>query len=199
MPRIDVNAIAGFADMTPEQKLQAVLEMDIPERVDLTQYVKKTTFDQTAHDLAEAKKKLQGKMSEDELAQAERERLEQEQATRYNELESKYNALLKKSTIAEYTAKYTASGYSPELAGRAAVALVDGKTDDLLAIQAEFQKSLTEKIKADLLADPKGPAGFGAKPGEQIPENERIAREIGKARAEAAKKTNDALSNYRGR
>ena len=71
MPNIDTSTIEGFQDMTAEQKVEALLKAEIPEAVDLSQYVAKKTFDEKASEAAELSKKLKGKMSEDEAAKAQ--------------------------------------------------------------------------------------------------------------------------------
>ena len=94
MPKIDTTAIEGFESMTDSEKLSALLSLEIPERVDLSGYVKKDILDKTSSELAAAKKSLREKMSADDAAkiQADEERAE---------LENKYNELLKKSTISD--------------------------------------------------------------------------------------------------
>ena len=104
MPNIDTSTIEGFHDMTAEQKVEALLKAEIPEAVDLSQYVAKKTFDEKASEAAELSKKLKGKMSEDEAAKAQAE------ADR-KELEGKYQELLKRSTVAAHTARFLALGY----------------------------------------------------------------------------------------
>ena len=95
---IDTTVIEGFESMTAEQKVEALLKVEVPEKIDLSGYVKKDLFDKTASELAEAKKTIKGKMSEDEAAKA------QADADR-KALEDKYTELLRKSTIAEHTAR----------------------------------------------------------------------------------------------
>ena len=68
---IDTTVIEGFESMTAEQKVEALLKVEVPEKIDLSGYVKKDLFDKTASELAEAKKTIKGKMSEDEAAKAQ--------------------------------------------------------------------------------------------------------------------------------
>ena len=55
---IDTTTIEGFDSMTPEQKVEALLKVEVPDKVDLSGYVKKDLFDKTASELAEAKKTI---------------------------------------------------------------------------------------------------------------------------------------------
>lgn len=101
MATIDISTIEGFDGMTAEQKVDALLKAEIPEKVDLSLYVSKDTADKYATEAAELKKQLKSKMTDDEAAKA------QADADR-KELEGKYTELLRKSTIAEHTARYIA-------------------------------------------------------------------------------------------
>lgn len=79
MAKIDVSKIEGYENMTPEQKIAALEGYDTPDP-DYSGYVKKDVFDKTASELAEKKKQLQAKLTEDEAAkqkeQEEREKLQ---------------------------------------------------------------------------------------------------------------------------
>ena len=63
--KIDVSKIEGYADMTPEEKIAALESYDAEDNHD--GYIKKKLFDKTASELAEAKRQLRAKMSEDEI------------------------------------------------------------------------------------------------------------------------------------
>lgn len=99
MPNIDTSTIEGFDAMSAEDQVKALLGLDIPEKVDLSGYVKKELLDKTASDLAAAKRSLKEKMTSEEAAKAQSDEA-------MKELQDKYNELLKKTSIAENTAKY---------------------------------------------------------------------------------------------
>ena len=101
--KIDVTKIEGYADMTAEEKLKALEEFDMPDP-DFSGYVKKDLFDKTASELAAKKKELKDKLSDDEKEKLEREQAEQE-------LQDKYDKLLRESNISKATAKFLALGY----------------------------------------------------------------------------------------
>lgn len=71
MAQIDVSTIPGYEEMTADQKLEAVLGLEIPDKVDTSKLISKELFDRKASELAEANRKLKSKMSEDEQKQAE--------------------------------------------------------------------------------------------------------------------------------
>ena len=60
--KINTNQIPNF-DELPEETKNAILEMDIAEAPDMSDYVSKVTFDKTASDLAAAKKALREKQT----------------------------------------------------------------------------------------------------------------------------------------
>lgn len=155
--KIDTSSITGFDGMTAEQKLAAVLGMDIPDP-DMTGWVKKETFDAKATEAANLSKQLKARMTEEEAKKAE-------DAAARQELEDKYNELLKRTTIADYTAKYLAMGYDEKLAADTAKAFVNGDMDRVFANSEKFKVELEKKIKADVLRDtPKPNTENGGKP-----------------------------------
>ena len=71
MPTISTESIEGFDSMTAEQKVEALLKVEVPEKVDLSGWIQKSQFDKVSSELAEAKKTLKGKLSEDEAARVQ--------------------------------------------------------------------------------------------------------------------------------
>ena len=186
---IDTSTIEGFEGMTAEQKVEALLKVEVPEKIDLAGYVKKDLFDKTASELAEAKKTLKGKMSEDEAAKA------QADADR-KALEDKYTELLRKSTIAEHTARFIAMpGYDEKLARETAEALFDGDMEKVFANQQKANAAYEKKLRAELVKQDPKPDGAG---GEDKQKDSAVeyAKMLGKQRADALKSANEGLKNY---
>lgn len=185
MGNIDTSTIEGFDTMTAEEKVDALLKLDIPEKVDLSEYVKKELFNKTSSELAAAKKSLKEKMTAEEASKAQAD----EEKTK---LQEAYNDLLKKHTIAEHTAKYLAIGYSEELAKSTAEAIFDGDTDKILENQkkynAECEKRYKEQIERGL--HPNGGQG-----GSNSIEAE-IAAKLGKRAAETEEKARKTFEHY---
>ena len=100
MAKIDVSKIEGYAEMSAEDKLKALEAFDFPDP-DYSGYVDKKLFDKTASELAEKKKELRDKLSEDEAAKLK----EKEER---DELEEKYNKLLRESAVSKNKAKLVA-------------------------------------------------------------------------------------------
>ena len=189
MPTISTEGIEGFESMTAEQKVEALLKVEVPEKVDLAGYVKKDLFDKTASELAEAKKTLKGKMSEDEAAKA------QADADR-KALEDKYAELLKKSTIAEHTAKYIAMpGYDEKLARETAEALYEGNMEAVFANQQKANAAYEKKLRAEMVKQDPKPDGAGGDDQKKDAAVE-FAKKLGKQRADALKSANEGLKHY---
>ena len=189
MPTIDTSTIEGFEGMSAEQKVEALLKAEIPEKVDLSLYVSKDTADKYATEAAELKKQLKSRMTDDEAAKA------QADADR-KALEDKYTELLRKSTIAEHTARYIAMpGYDEKLARETAEALFDGKMDVVFANQQKANAAYEKKLRADLVKQDPKPDGAGGGT-EEKDEAVEFAKKLGKQRAEALKNANEGLKHY---
>jgi len=148
--KIDFTKIEGYReDMSAEEKL-ALLEKWEPDG-----WVKKEVFDRTASELAEYKRKLKEKMSEEERKEAERQEAE---AALKAELES----LRKEVAITKNKAKFLSLGYDEKLAEDTARAMADGDFEKVFANQAIHLENVKKAaIAAALANDPKPPAGGG--------------------------------------
>lgn len=191
MPKIDTATIDGFEAMDDSQKLAALLELEIPERVDLGKFVSKAQYDKTASELAEAKRINKSKLTEEEAAKAEQEQ-------KNKELQEKYDALLEESTIAKYKTKYMGQGYDEKLAEETAEALFNGETDKVFANGEKFRAAVEQKTKAEMFKEIPRPGGSGGEGSEQKSIDIQLAERIGKARADSMKSANNTLSKYTG-
>ena len=186
--KISTDSIQGFADMSDADKVTALLGLDFPDPVDMSQYVDKKTFDAKASEAANLSKQLKAKMTDDEAAKA------QADADR-KELEDKYAELLKKSTVAEHTAKFLALGYDEKLARETAEALFDGDMTKVFENQQKVNAAMEKKLRAELVkSDPKpeGAGGGNDKPNTAV----EFAKMLGKQRADALKSANEGLKHY---
>lgn len=153
--KIDVSKITGFDGMTAEEKLAALLKLDVPDEVDMSKFVAKETADKYASEAAELKKQLRTKQTEEEIKKDEDEKARKE-------LEDKYNELLARTTIAENKAKYLSLGYEDKLAADTAKALFEGNMEKVFANGAKHQAELEKRIKAEVLRDTPKPEGAGS-------------------------------------
>lgn len=187
--KISTDSIQGFADMSDADKVTALLGLDLPDPVDMSQYVDKKTFDAKASEAANLSKQLKAKMTDDEAAKA------QADADR-KELEDKYTELLRKSTIAEHTARFIAMpGYDEKLARETAEALFDGNMDRVFENQQKANAAYEKKLRAEMVKQDPKPDGAGGDDQKKDTAVE-FARNLGKQRADALKSANEGLKHY---
>lgn len=187
--KISTDSIQGFADMSDADKVTALLGLDLPDPVDMSQYVDKKTFDAKASEAANLSKQLKAKMTDDEAAKA------QADADR-KALEDKYTELLRKSTIAEHTARFIAMpGYDEKLARETAEALFDGNMDKVFENQQKANAAYEKKLRAEMVKQDPKPDGAGGDDQKKDTAVE-FARNLGKQRADALKSANEGLKNY---
>lgn len=188
MPNIDTSSIEGFEAMTAEQKLDAILKLDVPEKVDLSGYIPKTQFDRVSSELADTKKQLKGKMTEDETKKAE-------EAQARQELENKYQELLKKSTIADHTSNFLALGYDKDLARSTAEALYDGDMTKVFANQQKFNEARERQLRAELVKKDPRPDGAGGGNEEKHSDID-LAKRLAQRRADSRKESESVMQHY---
>ncbi len=68
MATIDTSTIEGFDGMTADEKVTALLGLQIPDAVDMTGFVRKDVFDAKASEAANLTKQLRNKTSDAETA-----------------------------------------------------------------------------------------------------------------------------------
>lgn len=186
---IDTSTIEGFEGMTAEQKVEALLKVEVPEKVDLAGYVKKDLFDKTASELAEAKKAAKAKMTEEEAAAAERD-------AKWAEMEAKLKELETEKTISTYKASYLAMpGFDEKLAEDTAKALAEGDMKTVFANQQKASAAHEKKLRAEMVKQDPKPDGAGGDDQKKDTAVE-FARNLGKQRADALKSANEGLKNY---
>jgi hypothetical protein len=149
---LDITKIPGYKDgMTAEEQI-ALLKNYEP---DYSGYIRKDVFDKTASELADLKKQLKAKMTEEEAKAAE-------QAANEKALRDELEALRKESAIAKNKANFLKQGYDDDLAEKAAEALATGDSAKLF----EYMNVHIENVKkiaaaAAMAGDHVPPAGQG--------------------------------------
>jgi hypothetical protein len=150
MANIDTSQIDGYADMTAEEKIAALENYNFADP-DYSGYVKKDLFDKTASELAQSKKDLKARMSDEEKAKAETEAL----LAQYKE---QAETLQKEKNISENKAKLIAAGYDDELATETATALVNGDIATVLKNQQTVIENVKKVAKGEAMASTTPPA-----------------------------------------
>lgn len=189
MANIDTSTISGFADMTAEQKLEAVLKMEIPDAVDMSKFVSKEIFDKKASEAANLSKQLKEKMTDDEIKQSE-------SAKAIEEMKSELETLRKDKTISDYTAKYIAIGYDKDLAAETANAMANGDMAKVFENGEKHRQALEKKIKEDLINGTHKPDGAGGD-NKKVDSAVEKAKELAKSRRGNDKSYDEIMSKYK--
>lgn len=196
MGKLNTALIDGFDTMSADQKLEALLGLDIPDAVDMSKFVDVTKYeklksanDKTSSELSTLKKQLSDRMTDEEKSKADAD-------ANMKDLQEKYDALLKKSTIDEYVNKFLAQGYDDKLARETAEALYSGDMEKVFENGTKFKENILKTAKADALRDTPRPGAGESGQGTKLTAQEEIAVNIGKRTAEYNKASSDIISKY---
>lgn len=155
--KIDVTKIEGYNEMTPEEKVKALeeIEYDVPEP-DYSGYIRKSEFDKASSELAEIKRKYNAQLSEDE-----RKRVEHDEEIEV--LRQTVEAMKREKSLAEIKAQYISMGYDADLAEDTALATLDGDNSRIFSNHKKFLEAHDKAFEASLLAKTPRLDGAGAK------------------------------------
>lgn len=151
MANIDTSKIEGYADMTAEEKVKALEEYTLADP-DYSGYVKKDVFDKTASELAQTKKDLKARMSDEEKAKAESEAL-------LKQYKEQAETLQREKNIADNKAKFISIGYDDSLAAETAEALEKGDFATVFKNQQTVIENVKKIAKGEAMASTTPPAG----------------------------------------
>ena len=142
--------------MSLEDIENALKDIDLPTDNSAEVDRLKAALSKSNSEAADYKKQLREKMSTEE-AKAK------EDAEKMEELQKKYDELLKESNISKNKARLLALGYDDELAAETAEAMANGETDKVFANQRKHLDSVEKKIREDALKGTPKPAGGSGK------------------------------------
>jgi len=146
--KVDTNAITGFSEMSAEEKVNALLELEIEAPVpkdgadEITKL--KNALSKANAEASDWKKQLREKQSEQERAEAER-------AEREAAVEEELRTLRRDKTVSGFIAQYLALGYTQELALKAAEATADNDAATIMSCQQEYLAAKTKELEAAAL------------------------------------------------
>lgn len=154
--KIDFSSIEGYENMTAEEKLAALENLEIPDP-DYTGLVKKDLLDKANSEAASYKKQLREKMSQDEQMAAQ-------QAEEMAAVKAELETLRQEKAVTDLTKRWMGIGYSEELATDTAKASAAGDMDTVFKNHAKFLAEREKALKSELLKNtPTPPAGDGDK------------------------------------
>lgn len=197
MAQIDVTQIAGFEEMTAEQKLDALMKLDVPDKVDLSGYVKKSVFDAKAAEASDLSKKLKGKMTEDEQKQAEIAEAAEAAAKEKEALLARVAELEKNNTLREYTLGFTNLGFDEKLAAETANLFEEKDSVKFFANMKKFLESYEKAIEKKLMDKTPGPGGNAGNAGESEDPAIKKAKALFGNNVGTGKTYADVLSHYK--
>ena len=158
MANIDTSKIEGYAEMTAEQKVEALEKYTIADP-DYSGYVKKSQYDQTASELSKTKKELEARMTEEE----KKSKAAAEELAKYK---TEAETLRREKNIASNKAQLIAIGYDESLANETAEAMESGDVATVIKNQnivLENAKKLAKGEAKASVPQPAGKAGDGNK------------------------------------
>ena len=194
--KVDTSSINGFESMTAEQKVEALLGLEIdPTKAG---YKAQDVFDKVMSENAEYKRRLKDaeKQSKETASASLAEK--DDLTAKLTELTEKYESLMLEKQIADDIGQYVAMGYSKELAKEAAEAYASKDRAKMFAVQTKFLAERDQKAREEALKGMHGNQGGSGSAGASSEENEflSLAKSFGKQRAEAMAAADKAVGNY---
>lgn len=148
MARIDLSTVENYSNMTPEEKVAYFEALEIPEpqaKDDSAEMAKlKAALSKANSEAAEYKRQWREKQTEAERADAER-------AEADKALQEELASLRRDKVVGEYTKQCMGLGYTADLASECAVAMADGRFNDVFSIQQRFLDAQKKEIEAAAL------------------------------------------------
>lgn len=143
MAKIDTSLIAGYAEMSAEDKLKALEGYDLPAP-DYTGYVKKEVADKYAHEAADFKKKYKEQLSDEQ-------KREQERNDTFEQMKAELEVLKAEKQTNEHIQNLIELGYDKEAANKVAKATVEGDFKTVYELQSKFIDSTKKAVESDVL------------------------------------------------
>lgn len=154
MSKIDTSKIPGYAEMSTEQKLAALEAYEETSDSDTELEKLRKAVAKANAEAAESKRQLRAKQTDEEAKKAEQESF-------VKDLQDKYDALLKQSTIRGYADKFRKMGYDDKLAADTAKALVDGNFEKVFENGTAYKAALEQTVRAEVLKSTPKPLSGG--------------------------------------
>ena len=125
MKTVDVSTIEGYAEMSAEDKVKALEAFEYEDNAAELERLKNAVSKSNA-DAKSWKDKYNAKLTDEDKKKEADEEAKKAEAQKFADLESKYQELLKQSTLKEHTISLNGLGFDDKLAADTAVAIVDG-------------------------------------------------------------------------
>ncbi len=195
MAQIDTASIEGFDAMTADEKVSALLAFQYDDGAEKLKAAEdnaarmKAAFDKASSEAAGYKKQLNASKTEEERAKIEAEETMKAMQERLAEFE-------KREKISTAKSVFLGGGFDEATAADAADAFTTGDIDKMSAALKKYRVSIEAQIKSSLMDSNPKPDGGEEPDGADKDDNVSIATQLGKARAETAKKAQSILEQY---
>ena len=151
--KIDVTTIEGFDGMSAEEKVNALLGVDLPDQSNEIERLR-SSLNKATSEASEWKKKHNALLSEDQ-------RKSEEESEQMNALREELETLRKEKTVSNFTARLLENGYAKEEASKGAQLLAEGNIDAFFGTLSTYKGNLEKSIKAELLKNNPVPESHG--------------------------------------
>jgi DNA repair exonuclease SbcCD ATPase subunit len=189
---MDVKALLGDAykdGMTVEELTNALSGVEMPADQSAEIDRLKGIISAKNTEAADWKKKYQGTLDE-------ATKRAQEKEDEHNALLERLKTLERENTVNSYKASYLSMGYDETLAKETAEAVADGNMAKVFENQKKHQETIEQRIKAEALRNAPRPGGSSGSDGGGEDADIKLARQIGKAKAESSKTSATVLNHY---
>lgn len=132
--------------MTLEEINEALKDVSLPQDRTAEYESLKKAYDKAASDIAEYKRQLKARMSEEEKAKTEMDE-------KIQKMEKENADMKKRIRVSELKAKFISSGLDAEEAGKVAEEAYGGNIDFVIETYNKKIASVKETVKADLMAE----------------------------------------------
>lgn len=139
-------------DATPEPKAAPKATPKVESAAPKPGFISKKEFDKVSSQLADAKRQLRSRMSEEEQREADR-------LAEINARDEELKSLRREKTMSNHKASFLGLGLDEKLADVASTCLTDGDSDGLFDALKKYQINYEKSLRAKILAEtPKPPA-----------------------------------------
>lgn len=201
MATIDTSGIENFDSMTDAEKVSALLAFQYDDGAEKLKAAEensarlKAAMDKATSEAAGFKKQLKEKMSAEELKQQESESAIKEMQDKLAESEKRLAEFEQREKISTAKAAFLGGGFDEATAADAANAFITGDIEKMSAAVKKFRESIEVSTKSKLMGSNPKPES-GGKAEDEGGNGTSIAEQLGKARAEQAKKAQSILDQY---
>lgn len=193
MAQIDTAGIENFDAMTADEKVAALLAFQYDDGTDKIKAAEenaakmKAAFDKASSEAAGYKKQLNATKTEDELKRQESEET-------LKAIQAELAEYKQREQISTAKAAFLGGGFDETTAADAANAFITGDIEKMSAAVKKFRESIEVSTKSKLMGSNPKPES-GAKTDDNGTDDS-IAVQLGKARAETAKKAQSIIDSY---